>query len=318
MNFVDLKNALKNEPKPAYLINGTDIFLVQKSIDMIAQTVGVQNPVLDISRLDNKATSDTIVAECLTLSFMGGKRIVIVRPFEIEQYDKALKKYLDKPNLDCVLIMVSDSPKPPTIKNAETVNCNPMTPDILTKLIANQLNSAGKKITQDAANLLCQYCNNIYARIDNELNKLINFYADIELLGTDEIKSIVTRPTEHQIFELSNTICRGNLEQSEQVLRALLDRGEDEYAIFASLVSAFRRLFYSLTCKSDQNTVASVLGCNPFAVQYARRDNRHLTEQIVALYEYALDLEYQIKSGKISTISAITLLNMACTQGGNK
>ena len=56
--------------------------------------------------------------------------------------------------------------------------------------------------------------------------------------------------------------------------------------------------------------VAAVLGCSPFAVQYARRDNKHLAPRIKDLYAYALDLEYQIKSGRVGVNNAIVLLTM--------
>ena len=308
MNFVDLRNALKHEIKPVYLINGSDIFLVQKSVDLIIEAANVANADLDISRLDNMASAEAIIAEASTVSFFGGRRIVIVRPFVNEQLNANMKKYLANPNPQCVLILVSDIAK---IKDVQTVNCNPMSMDVLTKLIANQLSKSNKKITQAAATMLCEYCDNTYARIDGELNKIINFFADKQTIDTDDIGAVVTKPIEHQIYELANSICTNSFERSEQILVVLQQSGTDDYAIFGGLVSAFRRLFYSLTTTADREVVASVLGCNPFAVHYARRDNAHLVAKISNLYAYALDLEYQIKGGKISTENAIILLAMA-------
>ena len=315
MNFVELKGTLKTNVKPAYLVHGSDIFLVQKAIDLITQFAGVKDTMLDVSRLGEGAGADAIMAECLTVSFFGGKRVVVVRPFESEQLTSALKKYLEKPNPDCVLVLVGEMPN---IKNVEYVNCNPMTPDILVKLIANQVAATGKKISREAADLLCVYCANTYARIDNEINKLVNYFADVEMIGVDEVKKICTKTTEYQIYELSKTICAGKIVESEEILRTLQDGGTEDYAIFGNLVSSFRRLFYSLTCKADMKDVATVLGCSPYAVQYARRDNRHLSGTIVGLYEYALDLEYQIKSGKISVENAIVMLTMATISSINK
>ena len=298
MNFAELKATLRAGVKPVYLVHGSDIYLVQKAIDMIVGAAGVN--ALDVSR----ATLETVVADCMTVSFFGGRRVVVVRP--LEEMTADIKKYIEKPNAECVLILVGEFVK----GNFIDVNCNPMTPDILVKLIANQLAAAGKKISREAADLLCQYCGNTYARIDNEINKLVNYYIEKESIGVDEIKEICTKTTEYQVYELGKALCAGGMTQAEEILRALQDSGVEDYAIFGNLVGHFRRLFYSLTCKADNAAVASVLGCSPYAVQYARRDNRQLVGSIKSLYEYALDLEYQIKSGKVGVGNAIVLLGM--------
>jgi DNA polymerase III delta subunit len=296
MKFAELKKSLQDGTKPVYGIFGTDFYLVNKAVELITNAVTTDS--LNISRLDDSATTQDIITECLTVSFLGGKRVVIIKPFTQD-----INSYLKNPSNECVLILVSDAP----IKNVEAVDCNPMSQDILLKLIANELSKHGKKITPDAANLLCNYCANLYSRIDGELNKLVNFFAEKEILGTDEINAIVTKTQEYQVYELSNAICGGNLQRAEEILRTLQDQGVEDYAIFGNLVSSFRRTFYSLSTRSQNEAVAQVLGCSPYAVNYARRDYKALTTKIARLYNSALDLEYQIKSGKISVHNAIVL-----------
>lgn len=303
MKFADLKATLKSNLAPIYLIHGTDYYLVSKAIELITNAANV-NKDLDVSRLTDTATAQEIVAECRTVSFLGGKRVVIVKPFVQE-----ISEYLKKPNSDCVLILVSNEEKT-TIKNIETVNCNPMPVELLVKLIANALSQHSKKITPEAANLLCNYCASSYSRIDGELNKLVNYFIQMDVIGTEEINQIVTKTQDYQIFELSNAILgsgEGNLKRAEEILRTLQDQGTEDYAIFGNLVSAIRRIFYSLSCKAPNESVAAVLGCSPYAVGYARRDYRTLTNKIAKLYSLVLDLEHQIKSGKISVHNAIIL-----------
>jgi len=296
MKFAELKKSLQTDIKPVYSIFGTDFYLVNKAIELITNAVTTDS--LNISRLDENASAQDIITECRTVSFLGGKRVIIVKPFTQD-----ITSYLKTPTTDSVLILVSDAP----IKNAELVDCNPMPADLLIKLVANELSKHGKKITPDAANLLCNYCANLYSRIDGELNKLVNFFAENDSIGTDEINQIVTKTQEYQVYELSNAICGGNIARAEEVLRTLQDQGVEDYAIFGNLVSSFRRIFYSLSTKSPNEAVAQVLGCSPYAVNYARRDHKALAPRIAKLYNYALDLEYQIKSGKVSVSNAIVL-----------
>jgi len=311
VNFADLKNTLKEGIASAYVIYGSDNFLVQKSVDMITETAGVADKLLNVSRLDNESNPAAIIAACRTVSFFGGKRVVTVKPFAPEQMTQEMKKYLDAPDPDCVLILVLAADKN-TISGAAAkklaeVNCNPMSANIVTKLIANQLAAAGKKISYEAADLLARYCGNIYARVDNEITKLCNYFDNLPLIDAPQVAQICSKTEDYQTYELAQAICAGKVSESDKILSALQAAGVDEYLIFANLVSAFRRIFYSLTCKSDTQTMAAFLGCSPYAVQYARRDNKHLTEKIAALYNYILELEYQIKSGKISVENALVL-----------
>jgi len=296
MKFAELKKSLQTEVKPVYSIFGTDFYLVGKAIELITNAVTTDS--LNISRLDDSFTAQDIITECRTVSFLGGKRVVVVKPCTQD-----ITEYLKSPNVDSVLVLVTEAP----LKNTEAVDCNPMSVDLLVKLIANQLAAHGKKITPDGASLLCNYCANMYSRIDGELNKLVNFFPEKDALGIDEINQIVTKTQEYQVYELSNAICCGNLNRAEEILRTLQDQGVEDYAIFGNLVSSLRRIYYSLVCKSPNEAVANVLGCSPYAVNYARRDHRALAPRIAKLYAHALDLEYQIKSGKISVHNAIVL-----------
>ena len=297
MKFAELKTALKTSIAPVYNLFGTDFYLIKKATDLIIEASKASD--LDISRLDESASVQDIMTECRTVSFLGGKRVVIVKSFT---HGARIK-----PSQDCVLILIDPTPSAPSAatpsREGEYVDCNPMSQDLLVKLIASHLAKHNKKITPEAANLLCNYCAHMYSRIDGELNKLSNYF-ESDSIGVDEINQIVTKTTEYQVYELSNAICSGNIARAEEILRTLQDQGVEDYAIFGNLVSSLRRIFYSLTCKSD---VSSVLGCSPYAVNYARRDYRQLTSKIAKLYNYALDLEYQIKSGKISVHNAIVL-----------
>jgi len=283
MKFAELKTALKTQVAPVYCLFGADVYLINKAIDLIKGAAGADG--LNISRLDDAASASDIISECRTVSFLGGKRVVIVKPFVQD-----LGVYLKSPCKDTVLILFAEK----EVKNAEPVDCSPMTPDLLIKLIANQLAKSNKKITPEAAALLCNYCGNLYSRIDGELNKLVNFYEGAESIGINEINALVTKTEGYQVYELSNAVCAGNIAKAEEILRVLQDQGVEDYAIFGQLVSSLRRIFYSLSCRAPNEAVAAVLGCSPYAVNYARRDYKNLTSKIAQTYNYALDLEYQI------------------------
>lgn len=307
MEFVQLRASLKSNLSPVYVLFGTDSFLINKSIELIAENTASST----IDRFNEETPVRGVLASANTFDMFGGKRVVLVRGVDDKLFkDKDLLKYLSSPNSDCVLILVSSSEKAPTIKNAEIVNCNPLTGEILMKLIAKQFQDCGKNITSDAAAKLAQFTQNNFARISGEINKLVNYYIDEAIIQPAHIDALVTKEEEFQTYEFSNAVLSGNLRTATHIQENLSVSGTDDYAIFGSLLATMRRVFYALSTSSSGDDVAKLLKVNPYSIVYTRRDYRTLGGKIKSLYKHALDLEYQIKSGQLSPLSAINILMM--------
>ena len=302
MLFTELKASLRNKVAPIYMLFGSDVFLINKSIELIIAAYGGG---ADVSRTCEDVGSSEVVAKCRTISMFSDKRVVIVRGVSDKFFDKELINYLSKPDESCVLILTSENSI--NVKNIQPVNCNPMDEATVVKLIGNQVASSGKKITAQAAELLARFCANNYAQINNEITKLVNYLCEKEMITADDVSEISYKTEEYQIYELSNAVLKKDIEKSQVILEQLLKSGVDEYAIFGAIVAAAKRCFYALRTKSPDEVVAAALKCNPYAIKATRRDYKPLTDKIVHMYRSMLDLEYKIKSGSISTFNAIIL-----------
>jgi len=306
MKFIELRTALSLKQDPIYLLYGGDNFLINKSIDLIIKTAEA----IDITRYGEDISVKDIIFAANTLSMFGGVRVIIVR--RCDSMLKELVPYFKNPNPKCILILTSTSDKEPIgVKQVTAVDCAPITGQVLLKLIAKQVQENLKNITEQGAILLAQYCNNNFARIDNEITKLVHCI-DEKLIDISHIQDLVIKDTpDIPIYEFGNALTRGNLVEATQILENLRTCGTDEYAIFGGLVALLRRLYYSLSTNCENERVAKALFVNPYSIMYARRDNRHLTTRIAKLYKFALNLEYKIKSGQLSTESATNLLQMS-------
>jgi len=311
MKFTELRTALSMKVEPIYLLHGTDDFLINKAIEMITKTFGAS----DITRYDETASAKDIAIASNTISMFGDKRAVIVRRVsDITLKEKEMSAYFKNPNPGCVLIFTSSAEKAPALGasgvSVVAVDCAPIIGTVLLKLIAKQVQEGGKNISEAGAAELAKYCNNNYSRIDNEITKLVNC-VDAPIIDAKDIQALVTKQEQElPVYEYGNMLAKGNLAEAGRMLASLRTAGTDEYAIFGGLVSQFRRLYYSLSTTCENERVAKTLGCSPYAIMYARRDNRHLTDKITDIYHFALDLEYKIKSGQLSVESAVELLQM--------
>ena len=304
MLFANLKASLKDGLKPAYLLFGEDVFLVNKAIELITEAANVD--IVGITRLDEAATSSEVIAKCRTVAMFGGRRAVIVRPAGEKLFDKGLTAYLAAPDTECVVILVCD--KAANVKNTEVIDCNPMSEDLVVKLIARAAADGGKKINEDAVRLLARFCDNNFARVNNELNKLLHYFCDRPVITTQDVSEIAIKSENYQIYELGNAVLKKDTEGSERILKTLLASGLEEYALFGNILATIRRVFWAVRTKVPAEAVAALLKCHPYAVTASRRDFAALATGITSSYKKATDLEYQIKSGKISVTSALTLL----------
>jgi len=282
MQFANLRNTLKTEIKPAYVLTGSDIFLVNKAIELILAAAKI-NP-LNVIRFDESHDANEINALSRNESMFGGPTATIVRSLT-----------------DTRIILQ------PGTKVFEPVDCNPMTSDLVTKLAINQFSQSGKTVNQDSAAYLAASQNNDYARVNNEIIKLISYYNDKKELSLTDIESLITKTEEFQIYELGNALLKKDTIKAKIICNAL-SKGTDDYAIFANLLSLTRRLFYALCSPASDSELASFLKVHPYAVTASRRDGKHLRVDIMDIYRNALDLEYQIKTGRISAEHALVLL----------
>ena len=103
MKFAELKAELKKCVNPVCMLYGTDMFLLRKSVELITAHAGVVSADLDVSRLNESSTDLDIISACQTVSFCGGKRVVIVRPFSEVHQTKLLQ---DRPRESWLRITV--------------------------------------------------------------------------------------------------------------------------------------------------------------------------------------------------------------------
>jgi len=302
MDFVQLRNELKNKVSPVYVLFGTDVFLVNKATELISGSSTVD-------RFDASTTVREIITSANTFDMFGGKRILFVRAADEKILkDKEFMKYIASPNPNSVLIIAVPVEKQPTVKDVEIVNCNPLQGDILLKLIAKQIQDAKKNISAPAAVMLAKNCNNNFARISNEIVKLV---ANTDtIIDVDQVMEHATPDEEHQTFELGNAILKKDLALCNKLIENFTASGVEDYAVFGSLVASIRRVFYSLLSTATNDELGKFLKVSPFSVMYARRDYKQQKEKIARLYAKALDLEYKIKSGQVTARSAVDVIQL--------
>ena len=280
MLFEGLRTSLKEKIAPLYVMTGSDIFLISKSVELILAAASV-NP-MNVTHLNEEATASEINAILRNVSMFGGRVAVVVRG------ELQTRVYLEP---------VANE------KTAVTVDCNPMNETLVVRMILQN-----KRFTPDAAIVLARACENNFSAVSNEMEKICAYFEG-EKIDAADVGQIVTKTEKYQVYEFSNALIKKDSAKAEKILDTLLLSGIDEYAVFGSLLAFTRRLFYARACTLPDAAVAGFLGVHPYSITALRRDGRGITKERAAdIYAEALDLEYQIKSGKIAAGRAAVLL----------
>ena len=279
MIFADLKASLKGTLAPAYIASGSDVFLINKSVELILNAAQIAP--LNVIRLDEDASLDTINANLQNVSMFGGATAVVVRGTDAHVYLKPIKD----------------------LKAATKIDCNPMSEPLVVRLIMQN-----PKYPEITAIALARACENNFSQISNEMQKLDAYYIDKSTLELADLADIITTTVKYQVFELSNALLKRDAERARNIFEYLEMGGTDDYSVFAMLMSFARRLFFARASLLHDADLAKYLGVHPYSVTILRRDKNINTARAARIFESAIDLEYQIKSGKILPARASLIL----------
>jgi DNA polymerase III delta subunit len=279
--FAELKKNLGQKIAPAYIMTGSDVFLINKSVELILGAVGADPN--NTVRMEEGTDMNTVNNAWKNVAMFGAKTVVVTRGID------TARVYIDPIKAD---------------REAERVDCNPMTHDLVVRMICQN-----KKFAPAEADYLATICADNYSAVNNETEKLTAYVGNRDRVTRADIDETVTKTDKYQIYELSNAILRRDIARAHAVFDALSNTDIDDYAVFASIASFARRLFYAKTSQKPDGEIAKFLGVNPYAVTATRRDARGITQPAACeFYRGALELEYGIKMGKLSAPRAVVLL----------
>lgn len=220
---------------------------------------------------------------------------------EVEHNLKAFEKYISNPNPENILILITHSldkrKKVVTmlIERATVIEKEISLNDLLKKELA------GYKIEKNTIDFLTQYCGNDNGRILKEIQKLKIYKWTEKEIAVLDVKEVVVRNMEDNIFSLVDSILKRNKKESFSMYHDLLLKGEQESAIVSKLANKIR-LIYQVKIlinevKTDQE-IGKLLGIHPYPVKLARETSYLYSEDILLFYLSRLaEVDLQMKQG---------------------
>lgn len=300
-----LKIRLQKKVEPCYLVQGEDILLYDKALELIKKANNLELEEFNFIVFDDDSfDGDAVINSCETLPMGSEKKVILLKNISKipENFKKKLRDYLKKPVLSSCLVIFDFFNKFDFIIS-EKVSAKRLDDNSLKEIITSELKQHGKTITPKAVENLIESCCNYYSLIKNELEKFVA-YDEFEI---DEkmVENLACKETEFTVFELTDALSKKDADRSVELLNMM----EKDTKTFNLILNHFRRMFFASTSDLSDRELSELLSVKEFAITKARSFSKNFTKlQLKNIYEMLNDVDFYIKYGQMQVENALYYL----------
>ena len=187
------------------------------------------------------------------------------------------------------------------------------TEELLTRWILTRLKKRGR-ISQVLSCSFLSKTGTDMGNIDRELEKLICYCMDKDVIEAKDVEAVTTEQTTNKIFEMVNAIAEHNQKKALDLYYDLLTLKEPSMRIMYLISRQFQILLNvkDMSQKGfDNNTMAQKAGIPPFAVRRNVTQAKGFTmQQLKQAIRDGVDFEEAVKTGRMNDQMAVELFLM--------
>ena len=301
-----------------YLIKNNAISLIDKKIEELIKEKGFDSSSVTTYDLEEDSIT-SLIEDADTISFLTPNKVIIGKNLSNNTLDeknlKILSKYLDNPNSDVLLILVTtniDARKKivkETINKLSLVNMSTDTNEIVKDILK------GYDVEFRVINLLEEYYSEDLERLISETKKLSLAFINTKKITYKDALELLVKPLNKQdslAFDLVREIALKDKKKAVNIYNELLSYNIESYALFGLLESQYRLLYQVKVLNKrniSYNDMASILEVHPFRVKKTLELVRYYTLiEIRKLLKNLSDIDFKIKSGVYENNIIIDLL----------
>ncbi len=317
MKFVELKKSLVGELKNAYVLYGSDNFLLNYAYGLIKNACNLKFEELNLVVFNDEIINFTNVVNALNTMpmFCDHKLVYVNMEFKNNptQNINDLVDYFNNINKTSVLVINAgeNSQELSKInKFAEFVDCGKLNEKIIAGFVNNDLKQFNKTINMDALQTLILYCVSDLTNINSEIKKLVSYVGDRSVIEKSDVELIVNKTLEFQVYEITDALSKKNAEKVYALISEMKNKKDGIKGILPLIFNYFRRLMHISLNKNLTNVeLAKLLNIKEFAVQMSLTQVRNFTKkQLKSICDLCSELDYKIKIGDVGYDYAIEYL----------
>lgn len=306
--------------RPVYLLYGEEAFL-KKSYKNRLKVAVVGDDTMNFNYFEGKSLDiKELISLADTMPFFTERRMILVEDsgFFKSAAGEELVTYLPTmPDTTCLVFVESEVDKRNRLykKVKELGHVAEMTrQDVaqLAKWAGTILAKDGKKITRNTMDLFLSMAGDDMENIRMELEKLISYTGDRDVITDEDVRAIGTVRVTSKIFDMVAAIVNGNTRRAMDLYEDLLTLKEPPMRILFLIARQFNQILQVKALMEqglDKSTIASRLKMQPFVVGKAMPQARAFSkEQILSYVTLCVDMEEAVKTGRMQDRLAVELL----------
>lgn len=194
---------------------------------------------------------------------------------------------------------------------AEILLCE--APDLrdLPDWVLRRARQRGGTIERDAAFDLATSIGRNLRLLDNELDKLLIYRGGAGPIRREDVRLLVPYTQEANIFDMVDAIGQGESAKAVRLLQELLRDGAAPLYLLSMIVRQFRILVQVSDLMGGglgKDAIAKAIGLHPYPTEKAMQQARRWRiAELQAAYDYLLEADLAIKTGKIADTLAVEL-----------
>ncbi len=253
-----------------------------------------------------------------TLPFFAERRVILIENSGFfKSACEELAEYLTQPAPTTFFLFVEEEVDKRSRmykavkKEGRIVEFSTQTEELLTRWILSRLKKEGKNITAPVMQLFLSKTGTDMGNIDRELEKLICYTLEKDVIEAEDVHAVATEQTTNKIFEMVHAIAEHQQKKALALYEDLLALKEPPMRIMYLISRQFQILLHIRDMASKgigQQMMAQKAGIPPFAVRRNLAQAKDFTtEQLKNALREGVELEEAVKTGQMNDRMAVEL-----------
>lgn len=306
--------------KQIYLLYGEERYLKRQYKERLRKALCGDDDTMNTHFYEGKDISiGEIIDLAETLPFLAERRVIFLTDSGLfKSGGEKMAEYLASPN-ETTYFVFTESEIDKRSKLFKTVSSRGYAAEFaiqdentLKRWVAGVLAKDNKKISEGTVQLLLSKTGTDMDNIQSELEKLICYCMERDVVTSEDVEAICTTRISNHIFDMINAIADRQQKRALELYYDLLALKEPPMRILFLIARQCNMLLQTKelkACGYDNRTIGSKIGVPPFiAGKYLTQASRFKTSLLRNAVQQCVETEAAVKSGKMNDRMSVEIL----------
>ena len=306
--------------KQIYLLYGEERYLKRQYKERLRKALCGDDDTMNTHFYEGKDISiGEIIDLAETLPFLAERRVIFLTDSGLfKSGGEKMAEYLASPN-ETTYFVFTESEIDKRSKLFKTVSSRGYATEFaihdentLKRWVAGVLAKDNKKISEGTVQLLLSKTGTDMDNIQSELEKLICYCMERDVVTSEDVEAICTTRISNHIFDMINAIADRQQKRALELYYDLLALKEPPMRILFLIARQCNMLLQTKELKArgyDNRTIGSKIGVPPFiAGKYLPQASRFKTSLLRNAVQQCVETEAAVKSGKMNDRMSVEIL----------